>query len=278
MANVPRMVPIAEADRPRSCPSTAHRRRREVPDTDTSQPSQGLRNTGSRSRSHAVRARGPLRLVGHFARSAKSRSRATTGDAARAGTRRETPPGRCQTGRSAGRRSSRQRGHRRPGNPCFKCSGVLAARPTCRCRAMLLAPMALPHSIAARQTTRYIGHTAAIPTPAAATTTHQPTGRFKPWRSAKRPASGDEDLCQGKQCHQHACRNLAAAQIQCIQRRRHAHARHGRMQADLPDDEPHQLQPPMPRRGDVIFALSCWSSQGVYQQRMDKHAAVALHH
>ena len=70
----------------------------------------------------------------------------------------------------------------------LSCVGSCADRPTCRCNAMTVAPVAPPVSKADRHITGNTGNTTTSPAPTTAAITDSHSGRLKPCRSAKRPA------------------------------------------------------------------------------------------
>ncbi len=73
-------------------------------------------------------------------------------------------------------------------NTRLSCIALVAERPTWRCRAMTVAPVAPPVSSAAMHITGKVGKTSARPAPADAAITDSHSGRLNPCRSAKRPA------------------------------------------------------------------------------------------
>ncbi len=66
--------------------------------------------------------------------------------------------------------------------------GVVAERPTWRCSAITVAPVAPPVSSAATHMAGKTGNAQTSPAPSEAAITDSSSGRLKPWRSAKRPA------------------------------------------------------------------------------------------
>ena len=67
---------------------------------------------------------------------------------------------------------------------CLSSVMPWARRPTWRCKAITAAPVAPPVNKALMHSTGKVGQITAKPVPTLPSTTLQPTGRLRPWRSA----------------------------------------------------------------------------------------------
>ncbi len=185
------MVPITDADKPRSWPSTGTTKVWTSQQDDSSQFTiSRRRNIGSRTRFHAAPWWAPAaRMTGGNSLVTRIQSQPTSGKAASTRNAARKPPWSMIRPAANGPMKLDTAGpiasHE---NTCLSWVGFSAARPTCRCRAMDAAPVAPPVSSALTQSTGNTGHTTARPAPRVAAMMEMPIGRLSPWRSAKRPA------------------------------------------------------------------------------------------
>ena len=187
MANTPRIVPITEALKPRSWPSTGKTK------VCTSQHDESIqlmtnkrRICGTASRSQAREDSAPSTFLSNGNSGVPrtqyqdaSGSTAITAKAVRnpawsMSNPAEKGPKKLETD---GAMASQLK-------ICLSCVLSFPILPTCRCRAITAQPVAPPQSSAVTHNTGKTGQMAAIPTPRTVTPTLNATGRWRLWRSA----------------------------------------------------------------------------------------------
>ena len=205
-AKAPRIDPITDALMPRSNPSTGTTNVCTSQQDDKNQfTSIKRRNIGSRSRSQAFgRAPASVTSTGGSSRVERTRNQLPKGSSAsrKKATRYpgrllgELPAWSINSPAAKGPRKLENAGPMESQlNTCRSCTGPLAARPTCRCKAITAVPVAPPVNSADRHNTGNTGKATAAPAPVIAASTLYLTGRFSPWRSAKRPAGSARNTC-----------------------------------------------------------------------------------